>query len=64
VIELLQKLPPAYRAAFNLHVIEGYSHEEIAAMLNISVGTSKSNLFKGKEKLKKIMRNFFELDHA
>jgi RNA polymerase sigma-70 factor (ECF subfamily) len=64
VIELLQKLPPAYRAAFNLHVIEGYSHEEIAVMLNISVGTSKSNLFKAKEKLKKIMKNYFELDYV
>lgn len=64
VVEMLQKLPPAYRTAFNLHVIEGYSHEEIAAMLNISVGTSKSNLFKAKSRLKKIMKNFFELDYA
>lgn len=64
VIELLQKLPPAYRTAFNLHVIEGYSHEEIAAMLNISIGTSKSNLFKAKDKLKKIMGNFFEVYYA
>lgn len=64
VIELLRKLPPSYRTAFNLHVIEGYSHEEIAAMLSITVGTSKSNLFKAKEKLKKILRNFFELDYA
>jgi len=64
VIDLLQKLPPAYRTAFNLHVIEGYSHEEIATMLNISVGASKSNLFKAKEKLKKIVGDFFELGYV
>jgi RNA polymerase sigma-70 factor (ECF subfamily) len=64
VVALLQKLPPAYRTVFNLHVIEGYSHEEIAQMLNISSGTSKSNLFKAKEQLKKILSDFFEADYA
>jgi RNA polymerase sigma-70 factor (ECF subfamily) len=48
IIAMLQKLPPAYRTVFNLHVLEGYKHEEIAKMLNITVGTSKSNLFKAK----------------
>ena len=64
VIGLLQKLPPAYRTVFNLYVIEGYSHEEIANMLNIAVGTSKSNLFKAKEQLKIILSDFFEADYA
>jgi RNA polymerase sigma factor (sigma-70 family) len=64
VIEMLHKLPPSYRAVFNLHVIEGYSHEEIATMLNISIGTSKSNLFKAKEHLKKIVGEFFEVDYV
>ena len=64
VISLLQKLPPAYRTVFNLFVIEGYKHEEIANLLNISVGTSKSNLFKAKEHLKKILKDFFEADYA
>lgn len=64
VIGLLQKLPPAYRTVFNLFVIEGYSHEEIANMLNIAVGTSKSNLFKAKEQLKIILNDFFETDYA
>ncbi|GHN02168.1 DNA-directed RNA polymerase sigma-70 factor [Cytophagales bacterium WSM2-2] len=64
VVELLHKLPPSYRAVFNLHVIEGYSHEEIAVMLNISAGTSKSNLFKAKEHLKKIVGEFFEVDYV
>ena len=64
VISLLQKLPPAYRTVFNLYVIEGYSHEEIAGMLNIAIGTSKSNLFKAKEQLKLILTDFFEADYA
>jgi RNA polymerase sigma-70 factor (ECF subfamily) len=64
ILEMLRKLPPAYRTVFNLHVIEGYKHEEIAGMLGVSVGTSKSNLFKAKEQLKKILNNFFETDHV
>lgn len=59
VIELLQKVSPAYRTVFNLHVIEGYTHEEIAMMLNISAGASKSNLFRAKEQLRKILTHFF-----
>lgn len=64
VIGLLQKLPPAYRTVFNLYVIEGYSHEEIAGMLHIATGTSKSNLYKAKEQLKLILSDFFETDYA
>jgi RNA polymerase sigma factor (sigma-70 family) len=64
VIVLLQKLPPSYRTVFNLYVIEGYSHKEIASMLNISIGTSKSNLFKAKDQLKKILSDFFEPSYA
>lgn len=50
--DLVQQLSPAYRAAINLYAIEGYDHNEIAAMLGISVGASKSNLFKARAKLK------------
>ncbi len=64
IITMLQKLPPAYRTVFNLHVIEGYRHEEIAKMLSITVGTSKSNLSKAKEHLKKILTEFFETDYV
>ena len=64
VVGLLQKLSPAYRTVFNLYVIEGYTHEEIANMLNIAVGTSKSNLFKAKEQLRVILTDFFETDYA
>jgi RNA polymerase sigma factor (sigma-70 family) len=41
---LIKELPPIYRIVFNLFVIEGYSHQDISNELNISVGTSKSNL--------------------
>ena len=52
LLKLIQVLPPAYRTVFNLYVMEGYQHQEIAAMLRISEGTSKSNLFKAKKILK------------
>ncbi|MBU6341442.1 MAG: RNA polymerase sigma factor [Bacteroidetes bacterium] len=55
LLQLLQKLPPGYRAVFNLYAVEGYSHEEIAEQLGITVGTSKSQLFKAREFLKKII---------
>ena len=57
LIKLVQELSVAYRTVFNLFAIDGYSHEEIAAMLSISVGTSKSNLFKAREQLKKMLKN-------
>jgi RNA polymerase sigma factor (sigma-70 family) len=52
LLAMVQQLPQAYRTVFNLFAIEGYSHEEIAAMLNINAGTSKSNLHKARQKLK------------
>lgn len=60
IIEMLQGLSPAYRTVFNLYVIEGYKHEEIAQILGISAGTSKSNLHKAKTQLKIILKNIFE----
>jgi RNA polymerase sigma factor (sigma-70 family) len=57
LIAMIQRLPQAYRTVFNLFAIEGYTHEEIAGMLNISTGTSKSNLFKAREKLKSMIMN-------
>jgi len=50
--ELIQKLPLGYRLIFNLHVVEGYKHQEIAEKLGITVGTSKSQLSKAKKALK------------
>ncbi|MGC1242322.1 MAG: RNA polymerase sigma factor [Chryseosolibacter sp.] len=55
IISAIQLLPPSYRMVFNLHVIEGFKHEEIANQLNISVGTAKSNLAIARNKLKKIL---------
>jgi RNA polymerase sigma factor (sigma-70 family) len=48
IISLIQALSPGYRTVFNLYVIEGYSHKEIADLLNISEGTSKSQLSRAK----------------
>ncbi len=55
IIEAIRKLTPVYRTVFNLFVIEGFSHEEISAQLNISVGASKSNLSKARHNLRKII---------
>jgi len=52
---LIQALSPAYRLVFNLFVIDGYSHEEISGLLNISVGASKSNLFKARQRLQEML---------
>ena len=55
LIKLVQKLSYAYRTVFNLFAIDGYTHEEISDLLHISVGSSKSNLFKARENLKKML---------
>ena len=55
IMKAVQSLPPSYRMVFNLYAIEGFKHEEIAGQLNISVGTSKSNLSIAREKLKRIL---------
>lgn len=63
LIKLVQKLSVAYRTVFNLFAIDGYTHEEIASMLSISVGTSKSNLFKAREQLKKMLKNSHAIEN-
>ncbi len=55
LLAMVQQLPQGYRTVFNLFAIDGYSHEEIADMLNINIGTSKSNLFKARQKLKQMI---------
>ena len=64
IIRSIQDLSPAYRTVFNLFVIEGLSHEEIANKLEISVGTSKSNLSKARRQLQKILFKQNELRTA
>jgi len=55
LIALIRKLSPAYKVVFNLYVIDGFTHQEIANMLGISVGTSKSNLSKARAFLQKYL---------
>jgi RNA polymerase sigma factor (sigma-70 family) len=55
VLAAIKKLSPAYQMVFNLYVVEEYTHKEIAEMLDISVGTSKSNLAKAKQNLRNIL---------
>lgn len=52
ILAAVQELSPAYRAVFNLYVVEGYSHKEIGDALNITESTSRSNLVKARIKLK------------
>ena len=52
ILEAVQNLTPAYRTVFNLYVIEGYPHAEIAEKLGITESTSRSNLVKARMKLK------------
>jgi RNA polymerase sigma factor (sigma-70 family) len=55
IIEAIRQLSPAYRTVFNMFVIEGLTHEEIANHLGISIGSSKSNLSKARDNLRKIL---------
>jgi len=55
IIEAIKQLTPVYRTVFNLFAIEGMTHEEIAGQLGISIGSSKSNLSKARENLRKIL---------
>jgi len=55
IVRSMQKLTPGYRIIFNLFIIENFSHEEISKRLGISVGTSKSNLARGRKQLQKIL---------
>jgi RNA polymerase sigma-70 factor (ECF subfamily) len=55
ILHLVRQLPPATQAVFNLFVMEGYSHSEIAAMTGISEGTSKWHLSEARKKLQKLI---------
>lgn len=56
LVSEIRKLPPAYRVVFNMYIIDGFTHQEIANQLGISVGTSKSNLSKARVILQKIIK--------
>ncbi len=57
LLKCIQKLTVKYRTVFNLYVIDGFKHQEIARILNISEGTSKSNLLRAKQNLREIINN-------
>ncbi len=58
LLQIIQELPDRYRLVFNLYVLDGYSHQEIAKMLEIKAGTSKSNLARARELLKQKINNY------
>jgi len=60
LIRVVQHLPPAYRLVFNLYVFEGMKHKEIALLLHISEGTSKSNLSDARAILKKALTKNYQ----
>lgn len=55
ILNIINELSPGYKQVFNMHVVEGYSHKEIAEILGITEGTSKSQLARAKGVLKKII---------
>ena len=63
IINGIKFLTPGYRTVLNLFIIEGFSHDEIAKELGISVGTSKSNLAKARKQLQKILLHHNEITH-
>ena len=57
ILNIINELSPGYKQVFNMHVVEGYSHKEIADILGITEGTSKSQLARAKGALKKIIES-------
>ena len=60
IVQLIQQLSPGYRTVFNMYVVEGYTHKQIAELLGISEGTSKSQLSRAKLILQDLVRTFIE----
>ena len=60
IIQLVQQLSPGYRTVFNMYVVEGYTHKQIAEMLGISEGTSKSQLSRAKTILQDLVKTYLE----
>lgn len=64
ILKAIQELTPAYRKVFNLYLIEGHSHKQIAEMLDISEDTSESNLSKAKFNLRKNIQQIIKKPHG
>jgi RNA polymerase sigma factor (sigma-70 family) len=62
LLKLVQEMPPQYQIVFSLYAIDGYSHEEISQQLGISVGTSKSNLSRGRKWLQNRLAQIESMD--
>ncbi|WP_053970720.1 RNA polymerase sigma factor [Mangrovimonas sp. ST2L15] len=58
LLKIIQDLPDRYRLVFNLYVMDGYSHQDIAELLSISSGTSKSNLARARKILKENIEDY------
>nr|HMQ45321.1 sigma-70 family RNA polymerase sigma factor [Mariniflexile sp.] len=58
LLKIIQELPDRYRLVFNMYVLDGYSHKDIADMLNIHIGTSKSNLARARFILKQTIEDY------
>ncbi|WP_026997817.1 RNA polymerase sigma factor [Flectobacillus major] len=59
ILALVQKLPTSYRTVFMMHVVDGYNHREIAEMLGINEGTSRSNFMKARLKLQEMIKTYY-----
>ena len=57
LLSIIQELPDRYRLVFSMYVLDGYSHKEISEMLDINIGTSKSNLSRARQILKNTIEN-------
>ncbi|MEE9372007.1 MAG: sigma-70 family RNA polymerase sigma factor [Saprospiraceae bacterium] len=64
ILVVLDKLPVGYRTIFNLYVIEGYKHREIAEQLGISINTSKSQLILAKKKMRMLLKKKLNIKSA
>jgi len=60
ILSLVQDLSPGYRTVFNMYVVEGYTHKEIADLLGISEGTSKSQLSRAKVILQELVKKYID----
>lgn len=58
LMQIIQELPDQYRLVFNLYVLDGYSHKEVAEMLKVTTGTTKSNLARARMILKEKIENY------
>ncbi len=64
IYKIIQELPDPYRITFNLFEVEGFSHEEIAKMLGIPEGTSRSNLSRAKIKLRQLVKKHLGISYG